>query len=301
MYSIGMGFGLVQLFEMMNVKGGNNPPFDSKGVPVVSHSAYRHFANTNNEYQGELFEEVEIKEERLFYFNESDIAIVAGLHSARGIDFSILPQNARHLYELSINAFSAIVHAWMSELPLAAKIISFGSRILAAADMVENNTQSASRGGLELAQRQAADHVTTDRGNPDVQAVQEAAYKTWHETHRLMGLLRFSPDEDGVFIAHCEPDHFILPALGPHFRDRFCDTPWAIIDSQRRHCLRCESGLFNFFCIDENPVSLGALQNGKWENLWRHYHKTINNDSRNNPGLQRQFMPKRYWKYLTEM
>jgi probable DNA metabolism protein len=42
-------------------------------------------------------------------------------------------------------------------------------------------------------------------------------------------------------------------------------------------------------------------EGGEWEKLWQHYHKTINNESRNNPNLQRQFMPKRYWKYLTEL
>ena len=36
------------------------------------------------------------------------------------------------------------------------------------------------------------------------------------------------------------------------------------------------------------------------EDLWRLYHRSINNESRNNPGLQRQFMPSRYRKYLNE-
>ncbi|MCL2215341.1 MAG: DUF4130 domain-containing protein, partial [Treponema sp.] len=40
--------------------------------------------------------------------------------------------------------------------------------------------------------------------------------------------------------------------------------------------------------------------NDKWEALWKHYHKTINNESRDNPNLQRQLMPRRYWKYLPE-
>jgi len=39
---------------------------------------------------------------------------------------------------------------------------------------------------------------------------------------------------DGMDIARCEPDHLVLPALGPHFRERFGQTPWAIIDEKRR-------------------------------------------------------------------
>ncbi|MDR2103675.1 MAG: DUF4130 domain-containing protein, partial [Treponema sp.] len=38
-----------------------------------------------------------------------------------------------------------------------------------------------------------------------------------------------------------------------------------------------------------------------WEDLWRNYHHAINNGDRKNPGLQRRFMPLRYWKYLPEM
>jgi probable DNA metabolism protein len=127
------------------------------------------------------------------------------------------------------------------------------------------------------------------------------ADKVLFEIHRMMGLLRFAPNEDGVYIAHCEPDYFILPALGPHFKERFGDTPWAIIDEKHRFCVRCLSGTLELVRIDENSIPLKEPVDGKWEDLWRHYHQTINNESRNNPGLQRQFMPKRYLKYLTEM
>jgi probable DNA metabolism protein len=44
----------------------------------------------------------------------------------------------------------------------------------------------------------------------------------------------------------------------------------------------------------------GSENNDEWEELWKHYHKTINNEDRDNPGLQKQLMPKRYWKYLPE-
>jgi uracil-DNA glycosylase len=127
------------------------------------------------------------------------------------------------------------------------------------------------------------------------------ADKVQHEIHRMMGFLRFAPNEDGVYIAHCEPDYFILPALGPHFKERFGDTPWIIIDEKRRLCVRCLSGTLELLKIDTYSVPLKEPVDGKWEDLWRHYHKTINNESRNNPGLQRQFMPQRYWKYLTEL
>jgi probable DNA metabolism protein len=136
-------------------------------------------------------------------------------------------------------------------------------------------------------------------GNPAFKS--EDADKVEHEIHRMMGFLRFAPNEDGVYIARCAPDYFNLPVLGPHFKKRFGDTPWLIIVDKRRLCVRCLSGTLELLKIDTHSVPLKEPVGGKWEDLWRNYHKTINNENRNNPNLQRQFMPKRYWKYLTEL
>jgi probable DNA metabolism protein len=249
--------------------------------------------------QGELFGDPIPNENRCLPPDNADIAIMAALHASDGMDIAVLPPNARRLFELSVDAFEAIVHAWMSELPITAETIRFGQKILAAADAA---------GGIEAAQqraadaqRQAADTAATDRGDADTRAVREAAYKVWREIHRLMGLLRFSPDENGVYIARCEPDHLTLPALGPHFRERFGQTPWAMIDEKRCLGVSCSGTSLEFFSIDKNRASLENQPDSEWENLWRHYHKTINNESRNNPDLQRRFMPQRYWKYLTEL
>jgi probable DNA metabolism protein len=254
--------------------------------------------------QGELFDNGEGGFAGIW---EADAAIIAVLYSPEGIDFSFLPENAGRLFELSANAFDAVVHAWMSELPLSGEIVRFGRKVL--------NTAAAAAGrkpghcidpALAPAERRAAERAASDRGDPDVRAVLAAAYKVWHEINRLQGLLRFFPDENGVYIARCEPDHFVLPALGPHFRERFGETPWAIIEEKRRLCLYCNGGGEpEFGGIGDGCSIAGNLPGGQgygeWENLWRHYHKTVNNESRNNPDLQRRFMPKRYWKYLTEL
>jgi len=238
--------------------------------------------------------------------NKKDIAIVMGMHTETGIDFSVLQPEIFNLFELSRDAFGAIVYAWMSELPVTEHIIRFGKKILASQNTVAKEIEP--RGKLEIARRKAAQIAATDRGDFDVQTVREAAQKVWHEIHRLMGLLRFCPNENGVYTARCEPDHFVLPALGPHFMGRFGETPWAIIDNKRRLSLSCEawqsgaSGKALVFSANaENMSSSGKGQTGEWENLWKHYHKTINNESRNNPDLQRRFMPTRYWKYLSEL
>ena len=123
-------------------------------------------------------------------------------------------------------------------------------------------------------------------------------YRVQHEIHRMMGLLRFVPNKDGEFIAKCAPDHFILPALADYFTARFGDTPWSIIDEKRGLRMRRLPGEEVKITCLENDVPTAS---DEWEELWKHYHKTINNEDRHNPGVQKQFMPKRYWKYLPEI
>jgi len=132
-------------------------------------------------------------------------------------------------------------------------------------------------------------------------------YAVQHEIHRMMGLLRFSPDANGEFIAKCAPDHNILPELAVYFTARFGETPWSIIDEKRGIRLRRLPGgvpkLTDFTSSkapQEDEVSTSSNIDD-WEELWKHYHKTINNEDRNNPKLQRQLMPQRYWKYLPEV
>ncbi|MDR0441934.1 MAG: TIGR03915 family putative DNA repair protein [Treponema sp.] len=218
-------------------------------------------------------------------YEQADIDIISGLYSG---GFNLCGESARLLFELSEDAFSAFVHAWMSELPIENEILSFGRKVIAA----------SVTGGSKTAKKQAAEKAASDHSGADTLAVMGAAYKVERELHRLIGLLRFTPTDDGVYIARCTPDHLVLPAFGEHFTARFRETAWAIIDEKRNLAISRKPGeQAAMFALTE------AFTGGsdEWEDLWRHYHKTINNESRKNPNLQRQLMPKRYWKYLPEM
>jgi hypothetical protein len=228
----------------------------------------------------------------------------AGLFCAVEPAASALAGSAGDLFEVSANAFDAFVFAWMSELPIEAEIVRFGGKVLAAAKgaadaagAVAGEAAAADWTGLEEA-RLGAERAARDRGDADVRVVLGAAYKVCHEIDRLRGLLRFNPNKDGVYIARCAPDHFVLPGLAAHFTRRFGEQGWAIIDEKRKLCLSRRSGespeLFEF----SSPL---VTNDDPWESLWRHYHRTINNESRKNLRIQRQFMPERYWKYLPEI
>jgi len=190
------------------------------------------------------------------------------------------------IFELSVDAYYAALYAQMSYKPIKKEITAFVEKVRRAGN------------------RDEANRVVTDRGDGDVLAVLKEAAKVTHEIHRLTGLLRFSPESDGVYTARCAPDNFILPALAEHFTLRFGETPWAIIDEKRGLCLRKINGSEAVLAYSSSGLSEaapGKARTDSWEDLWRLYHKSINNESRKNPRLQRQFMPERYQKYLTEL
>lgn len=196
------------------------------------------------------------------------------------------------LYELSSNAYHAALYAIMSERPIRREISRFTEKVLKAGQSGAGcNTEEA---------RIAADKAATDRGDPDVLTILKAAGQVQHEIHRLTGLLRFSREENGAYVARCSPDFRVLPALADHFTLRFGETPWAIIDEKRKLCLcRLEKGPARLIPWEENPAN--APDDESWEDLWRLYFRSINNEARANPRLQRQLMPERYRKYLPEL
>jgi len=194
------------------------------------------------------------------------------------------------LFEISFNAFDIFLSAWLSELPVEEEVIRFGKKIIEAARKAQTQDEK----------RSAAEKITSNRTDEDVRAVLSAAGKTGREIHRMMELLRFTPDKNGVFTAKCEPDHMVIPALGEYFTSRFGETPWSVIDIKRGLCLRiCPNETAKTVILSE-PIKTGSDNDDEWEELWKHYHKIINNEDRNNPDLQRQLMPQRYWKYLPE-
>jgi probable DNA metabolism protein len=212
---------------------------------------------------------------------------------------------AQELYEVSAAGYSNFVYAWMSEFPIEAEIIRFGFSLIYAARNAHTRSANNSPEMVSYRGREAAENARNNRMEFAVKIVRDASFKVSREVHRLSGLLRFSLGSANVPVALCSPDHFVLPILSEHFTLRFGDSPWAIVDERRRLALikhiNTDAQLEVF-----NPVHpwFAELQNAggdNWEKLWLSYFKAINNESRTNPKVQLQFMPKRYWKYLPEM
>ena len=252
------------------------------------------FANIGGDYSCAAGEEKLLDlsaDEHMERIEKEDIDFVTFYFSTE-FNISALEGTARNLFELSANAFYSIILAWCGELPIEKEIISFGRGILAAAQNFNNFDDK----------RRAADKAANNRADADTLTVLKTAGKVQIEIHRLQGLLRFSVNEDGEYVAMCEPDHFVLPCLGEFFTARFGDTPWSIIDEKRGLRLGRKPGeRAKINVLEESLETIPSAKSDEWEELWKHYHKIINNEDRKNTDLQRQLMPKRYWKHLPEM
>jgi len=208
------------------------------------------------------------------------------------------------LYELSADAYSAVANARMDDSLNKTCLPLYIQKVLDAVQAVTVATPSGkNETAAQLAAREAADRAASDRGDPLVRIVLESAQRVGREIHRLMGLLRFNPRNDGIWLARCAPDNSILHVFAWYFMRRFGEVPWVIIDEKR--------GLALVRLANEEPV-LGPLSafpflseldlaEDDWEELWRSYHKSVNIENRKNPALQIQLMPRRYWKYLPEI
>ncbi|QIB70629.1 DNA metabolism protein [Aminipila butyrica] len=138
-------------------------------------------------------------------------------------------------------------------------------------------------------------------GNPYVFPVAQAEKKIGAEVHRLYGLLRFSVLEGDILYAVVEPDHDILEFMAEHFSDRYKHDPFILHDKRRGKALVAQGGEWYITAFTEANLPQFSAQEQEYRALWKKYFQTIAIQERTNPTCQKNFMPVRYWKHLTEI
>jgi len=189
--------------------------------------------------------------------------------------------------KLSKVGLSCITVSWLSELPeIGLLLFRYICKNLDAPKSIEMNF-----------------------GDPDVLELSKIWKKVGHEKHRIQQFLRFQKAADGTFFAAMEPMFNALPLAIPFLTDRFADQKWLVYDLKREYGyyydlkevveVRFEkkeehhlSGLLSEDIMDKDEKL--------FQQLWKQYFNSIAIKERINPKLQRQHMPKRFWKYLTE-
>jgi len=138
-------------------------------------------------------------------------------------------------------------------------------------------------------------------GNQIVFDVQQTEKKVTFEANRLAGLVRFTVLKGGVLYSPIEPDHDVCELLAKHFCDRFKHDPFIIHDKKRSKALIAAGGDFYISDFDTGCLPESEGDENEYRTLWKKYFETIAIRERVNPRCQKNFMPVRYWKNLTEM
>lgn len=129
--------------------------------------------------------------------------------------------------------------------------------------------------------------------------VMEGRRKVLRERHRFIGILRFS-DLGGVLYAPFEPEGDLLPLVAGHFARRLGAERWVIHDLRRSKAALHTPGEWRIAPFSL-PGGISPSEEEKfYRDLWRRYFDSTAVSTRLNPRLQRQFLPKKYWKHLPE-
>lgn len=150
--------------------------------------------------------------------------------------------------------------------------------------------------------------IETNFADEDVLQVKQIAHKVGNERHHLMQFVRFQKAADDIYFAPVSPIYNALPLSLDYFTDRFADQKWVIYDLKRKYGYYYDLKTVQEITLsDDNHILTGKLDESLmaedeklFQDLWRGYFKAMTIKERINLKLQKQHMPKRFWKYLTE-
>ena len=121
-----------------------------------------------------------------------------------------------------------------------------------------------------------------------------------NELHRMCGFTRFKLLEENVLFSEIVTDYNQLAGLGSFFLDRMPGQRFIIYDSRRNKAVLSNGrklALLDRFRVD----SLKEETSGDhFEQLWKGYLQALTIEERRNYKLQRQTLPMKYRKCMTE-
>lgn len=154
-----------------------------------------------------------------------------------------------------------------------------------------------------LDERCARGHLFDDLTDKYVMQAFALARKAGREIGYLREFLRFQELENGMLYAKIGPKCNALTFLMPHFADRLPIENFVIHDSTRNifgiHPARRQWYLFSGEDAEEPKLCLSE-EEMQYQELFRHFCRTISIKERENLKLQRNVLPLRFREYMIE-
>lgn len=140
--------------------------------------------------------------------------------------------------------------------------------------------------------------------NHHINKVFRLSRNTGIEIHHLLGFLRFRELSDGILLARYCPKNDITTMLMPHFANRLPNEDFAVYDEQRKYYAVHPKGKQWYLVRGELPFSQQqetySPTETEYQLLYRHFCQSIAIQDRKNLMLQKNMLPLRFRKYMTE-
>lgn len=153
---------------------------------------------------------------------------------------------------------------------------------------------------LRYALQHPRQNILTNYANPHVMRLSGIVKSVSRERHRMLAFVRFELMQNGIYFARIEPDFNVLPLIGKHFQQRYQDQHWAIYDLQRAYGIYFDGQALQIITDADCSAPAYAETEAHYQALWQSYFQHVNIPERRNQKLHLQYLPRRYWKYLTE-
>lgn len=138
--------------------------------------------------------------------------------------------------------------------------------------------------------------------DPVLWEVRKWAQKTGNERHKLLGLARYQELDGGMLYCRLAPTCCVVPLMAPHFIRRLSGEEWVLHDTRRQLGVYYRQGEAMIVEIPQTLADIAvSADEQQFASLWKRYYDTIAIAERHNERLRMQYMPKKYWQYLTEM
>ena len=146
--------------------------------------------------------------------------------------------------------------------------------------------------------------ITEYMAVPEVMEVTKISKRVLREYDHLRGFLRFEEIAGKIMSADIKPENDVLEMLGTHFADRMPAENFIIKDVGRKktlvHKQYCDFYIINNLLLCKTEEGIISGEQKYYEELWKTFFTTIAIDSRKNADLQRNNLPLRFRKYMTE-
>lgn len=143
--------------------------------------------------------------------------------------------------------------------------------------------------------------IHRDAACPCVAAVEGFVREVMGEREHMYQFARFEELEGGVFFARINPKANVVPIMMSHFVERFSVQPFIIYDETHHIAGVYDMQTTSFVSCDDLNLPECTSSEELCQQLWKTFYDSLSHEQRYNPDLRRSFMPKRFWKNITEI